>query len=150
MVFPSKTTGRRVILAYWKGRRENAFEVFSNLLLFCKSYPTYSYDTMNNYLSKGKIAYENDLVRVERMKVFNRAVPMAVLQPAAFRLVREVRKSDLHAMDEKMEDLDYWLSKSPAERIAAVTFLASQSPKVGDRMDRTFVRKRKMKDHGTE
>lgn len=145
-----KNTGRRVVLAYWKVRRENAFEVFSNLLLFCKSYPAYNYNTLNNYLSKEKIAFENDSVRVERMPLLNRPIPLQPAHIGPFKMTHVVRTSALHEIDEKKEDLAYWLSRSPEERIAAVTFIVLQSLKAGQRMNRSIVQKRKMKDHAIE
>lgn len=39
-------------------------------------------------------------------------------------------------------DLEYWLTKSVAERAAAVTFLISQSLKKGQRLDKTKVVKK--------
>lgn len=43
------------------------------------------------------------------------------------------------------EDIQYWLSKSPAERIAAVTFLVNQHLAPGQRMDKTVFCQKKMK-----
>ena len=40
-----------------------------------------------------------------------------------------------------LKDLDYWLSKSPAERIAEVTRLIQKDLKPGQRMDKTKVNK---------
>ena len=137
-----KNQARRVIVANWKDRAENPFEVFSNLLLFCKSYPSYSYNTLNNYLSKEKIPFEDAVVRVERKPLLTRPLPAPSDDP--FRMVRVVRTTNLHSIDEKQEDLAYWLTKTPEERIAAVTFLVSQSLKHGQRMDKTFVIQRKL------
>jgi len=47
--------------------------------------------------------------------------------------------------DDADRDVAYWLSKTPQERIAAVTFLVMQTLKPGARMDKTIVVKRKMK-----
>lgn len=60
---------RRVILVYWKKLESNNTEVFSSLKNFCNSHPSYSYHTLNNYLSKKKTAYENGEIRVERKHV---------------------------------------------------------------------------------
>lgn len=60
---------RRVILVYWKKLESNNIEVFSSLKNFCDSHPSYSYHTLNNYLSKKKTAYENGEIRVERKHV---------------------------------------------------------------------------------
>jgi len=53
-----------------------------------------------------------------------------------------VRKASLKDIDEELEDIQYWLSRPPAERAAAVTRLISQSVKPGQRMDKTFIVKR--------
>jgi len=55
-----------------------------------------------------------------------------------------VRKAVLKDIDEELEDMQYWLSRPPAERMAAVTQLISKSLKPGQRMDKTFVVKRKL------
>ena len=55
-----------------------------------------------------------------------------------------VRKAVLKEIDEELEDMQYWLSRPPAERIAAVTQLISKSLKPGQRMDKTLVVKRKL------
>jgi hypothetical protein len=57
-----------------------------------------------------------------------------------------VRKVLLQHANDESRDLAYWLSKTPQERIAAVTFLVSQSLKEGERMDKTKIVKRKLKD----
>lgn len=52
------------------------------------------------------------------------------------------------AMSEAMEstrDLDYWLSQPTEERVAAVTFIISQSLKRGEHMNKTIVNKQLMK-----
>lgn len=56
-----------------------------------------------------------------------------------------VSKGPMKEIDEQ-EDLLYWLSKSPRERIEAVTFIISQSLKPGERLDKTAVVKRKLHD----
>ena len=139
---------RRVILAYWKHQKENPFEVFSNLKIFCQSYPAYSYNTLNNYLSKGKKAFENDTVRIERKGLITKpVVPVNPVQDEdGFKIARVVRKAPMKEIDQDAEDLDYWLSRSPGERLAAVCFLVAQSLKPGERMDKTLVTKRKLKD----
>jgi hypothetical protein len=139
--------GRRVILVYWKNKKDNPFEVFSNLKVFCESYPSYSYNTLNNYLSKGRKAFENDIVHVERKGLITRPVGAADSDAIPFKLVRVVRKGLMKEIDQEAEDLEYWLSRSPRERVAAVTFIMSQSLQAGQRMDKTVVFKRKMKDH---
>lgn len=53
----------------WKAQAENPIEVYSNLKILCESYPMLNYNILNNYLSKSKIPYENDVVRIERKVV---------------------------------------------------------------------------------
>lgn len=47
--------------------------------------------------------------------------------------------------DEDYKDMLYWLSKTPQERIAAVTHLRSTFLKSGERLDKSVVIKRKMR-----
>jgi len=58
------------------------------------------------------------------------------------RIVPVVRKATLREIDEDLEDMQYWLSRPPQERIAAVTQLISKSLKPGQRMDKTHIVKR--------
>ncbi|ACT91403.1 hypothetical protein [Dyadobacter fermentans] len=52
---------------------------------------------------------------------------------------------DIKTYDQAGEDLKYWLSKTPQERIAAVTFLVHQQLEPGERMDKTVFIRRKLK-----
>jgi len=60
------------------------------------------------------------------------------------KIVPVVRKAVLKEIDEGYEDMLYWLSKTPQERIAAVTQLRSHSLAPGQRMDKTVIIKRKL------
>lgn len=60
------------------------------------------------------------------------------------KIVPVVRKAVLKDIDEGYEDILYWLSKTPQERIAAVTELRSHSLSPGQRIDKTVVIKRKL------
>lgn len=60
------------------------------------------------------------------------------------KIVPVVRKARLKDIDEEQEDINYWLTKSPAERLAAVTSIIRQSLEPGQRMDKTFVIKRQL------
>ncbi|MFI5138912.1 MAG: hypothetical protein ACHQIM_13900 [Sphingobacteriales bacterium] len=60
------------------------------------------------------------------------------------KIVSVVRKAKLKEIDESYEDMLYWLSRPPQERIAEVTRLISLSLKPGQRMDKTVVIKRKL------
>jgi len=60
------------------------------------------------------------------------------------KIVPVVRKAVLKEIDEEQEDINYWLTKSPIERIAAVTYLIEQTMKPGQRMDKTVVVQRQL------
>jgi len=51
----------------------------------------------------------------------------------------------LKTHDQGVEDIEYWLSRTPQERIAAVTFLVNQFLSPGQRMDKTAYSKRNLK-----
>ena len=130
-------------MIHWKDNPRNPFQVFSNLKNFCASYPQYNYNTLNNYLSKDKRAYENDQVRIERKNI----TTDVLTSPPDYRnmrMERVVKKGPLKNIDQDQEDMEYWSTKSVRERAAAVTFIISQSLKPGQRMDKTFVLKRKL------
>ena len=59
------------------------------------------------------------------------------------RITPVVKKGLMKEIDEQ-EDLLYWLSKPPRERIEAVTFIVSQFLKPGQRLDKTAIVKRKL------
>jgi hypothetical protein len=135
----NETINKRVVVVYWKNQPENPIEVFSSLKNFCLSYLEYNYNTLSNYLSKAKVPYETDKVRVERKNIF--------LQPKiqARKIIPVVRKVALNEANDYKQDLNYWMRKTPAERLAAVTFLSRQSIKKGQRMDKTKILKRKLR-----
>lgn len=137
-----KRAEKRVILMHWKTKPDYRVEVFSNLKLLCQSYPQYNYNTLNNYLSKAKTVYENDAIKVERLPVFSRPLLTA---PVSRSIMPVITKQPLKALDEKKQDLEYWLSRPAKERLAAVTFIISQSLKKGQRMDKTMVHVKKLK-----
>jgi hypothetical protein len=128
---------KRVVVINWKGRQENPFEVFSNLKILCESYPAYNYNTLNNYLSKSKMPYENDDVRIERKIVQTAAVPQR-------KILMVAKKVKMRTHDEVKQNLNYWLSRPVGERLDAVTRLSAQLKKRPDqRMDKSIYRKRK-------
>jgi len=135
----SKSQNKRVVVAYWKNHPKNPIEIFSSLKNFCLSYQDYNYNTLSNYLSKAKVPYETEKVRVERKNIF--------LKPKiqARKIVPIVRKVALKEANDYQQDLNYWMGKTPAERLAAVTFLTRQSIKKGQRMDKTNIVKRRLK-----
>jgi hypothetical protein len=57
-----------------------------------------------------------------------------------------LHKAPLNSLDEKMNDLNYWLAQPLVKRIEAVTFLISQTVDLTTtRMDKTHVVRRKLK-----
>lgn len=56
-----------------------------------------------------------------------------------------VHKTPLKSLDEKMNDLNYWLAQPLVKRLEAVTFLISQTVDLKTtRMDKTHVVRRKL------
>ena len=55
------------------------------------------------------------------------------------------KQIDLKDPNQEEADLKYWLSKTPQERLQAVTFLIRQNMVAGQRMDKTVASKRLMK-----
>jgi hypothetical protein len=60
------------------------------------------------------------------------------------KIVPVVRKANLKDIDEDLENLQYWLSRPPYERVAAVTQLIQSSLKPGQQMDKTAMIRRKL------
>ena len=57
-----------------------------------------------------------------------------------------LHKVPLNSLDEKMNDLNYWLAQPLVKRLEAVTFLISQTVDLKTtRMDKTHVVRRKLK-----
>ena len=58
-----------------------------------------------------------------------------------------LHKAPLNSLDEKMNDLNYWLAQPLVKRLEAVTFLISQTVDLKTtRMDKTHVVRRKLHD----
>ena len=58
-----------------------------------------------------------------------------------------VHKTPLKSLDEKMNDLNYWLAQPLVKRLEAMTFLISQTVDLKTtRMDKTHVVRRKLHD----
>lgn len=128
---------RRVVVIHWKSRLENPIEVFSNLKILCESHPDYNYNTLNNYLSKSKMPYENDEVRIERKIVQTEAAKRRQMVMVAHRVKT--------GHDEEKQNMSYWLSRPLAERLEAVTRLRAQVLKKNERMNRKFGQKRQVR-----
>lgn len=54
-------------------------------------------------------------------------------------------QGNLKTSNQPLEDLDYWMGKTPKERLMAVTFLVDQNLKPRQRMDKSVVFKKLMK-----
>jgi hypothetical protein len=134
---------KRVIVVHWKNKPENPFEIFSSLKNFCLSYKGFNYNTLSNYLSKGKIAYDNPEIRIERKDVILK--PKQKVGPENQRMiVPVVRKVKIQAAQDAKNDLKFWLKKTALDRITAVTELVVQFNAPLKRMDKTKIVKRKM------
>lgn len=133
---------KRVIVVFWKNHKENPFEVFSNLKHFCLSYPKFNYNTVSNYISKAKVAYENQEVRIERKGVISK--PKPIVETRIREIVPVLRRVMMKDANDDQHDLQYWLSKSVKERASAVTQIISPSLTKGQRMDKTRLVKKVM------
>lgn len=65
-----KQVNKRVVVVQWKRFAGTDINVFSSLKGFCDSYPAYNYHTLNNYLSKKKIPFENSDIKIERQPLY--------------------------------------------------------------------------------
>lgn len=54
-------------------------------------------------------------------------------------------QTDLKNSNQSLEDFSFWQSKTPQERLAAVTFLVNQNLKPFQRMDKTISSQKIMK-----
>ena len=135
------TQGKRVIVIFWKNNTENPFEVFSNLKNFCLSYPKFNYSTISNYLSKAKVAYENQEIRIERKNIILKPKPAPEIKIR--KIVPVLKRVMMKDADDEQQDLEYWLSRPVKERAAAVTYIISQSLTKGQKMDKTKLIKKR-------
>ena len=60
------------------------------------------------------------------------------------KIIPVVRRLKLKDIDEKQEDIRYWMSRPPLERLNAVTRLIAMHLTPGQRMDKTHIVKRKL------
>src|SRR4051794_31008629 len=107
---------KRVIVLSRKNQPENPLEVFSNLKLLCASYPAFNYNTLNNYLSKSKTAFENEQVRIERKVVNTTPIPIRKIVMVAKRVKRL-------GHNEEEQNMSYWKTQPLEERLNTVTRL---------------------------
>jgi hypothetical protein len=134
---------KRVVIVHWKNNTDHPFEVFSSLKNFCLSYQKYNYNTLSNYLSKNKIAYDNRDVRIERKNVFLKPKTNTIETGRSIQPV--LRKVPMKDADDYKHDVTYWLAKLPAERLSAVTSLIRQTMEKGQRLDKSKIVKRKLR-----
>lgn len=136
-----KTSKKRVVIAVWKNRIEQVIEVFSNLKVFCESYPGFSYNTLNNYLGKAKNPFENEQLFLSRKEVFTKPIVRKVrsIQPV-------VNRYELTNHDEGEQNLDFWLAAEPESRVYALTKLVAEGIPKETRMDKRIVQKLKMRE----
>ena len=127
---------KRIVVINWKEKADKPLQAFSNLKLLCETYPQYNYNTLNNYLSKNKIAYENEDVRIERLTVNTEVIPKR-------KIAMVVNRVPMRIHNDEAADREYWLSRPPVERLRAVTQLSMQFLAKGQRMDKTHIVKRK-------
>ena len=90
---------------------------------------------ISNYLSKAKVAYENEEIRIERKSIISKH--RTVVETQVRKIVPVLRKVMMKDANDEQHDLEYWLGKTVKERAAAVTYIISQSLKKGQRMDKT-------------
>ena len=83
-----------------------------------------------------KIVCMDQQIRIERHPVITTAAKKRAIVPVV------VRKKLTD--DDDADDLAYWLSKTPGERVAAATALSTGLLKKVAKMDRTKVEKRKV------
>jgi hypothetical protein len=76
--------------------------------------------------------------------VLNRAIQPLGSGSLGFGLVPVVRRTTLDRLDEKGDDLAYWLSKAPVERVAAVTLLVQGSLEAVSGMNKKMLRRKKL------
>jgi len=65
---------KRVVVVLWKRFAGTDIDVFSSLKNFCDSYPEFNYHTLNNYLSKKKIPFENQEIKIARQPLLTTVV----------------------------------------------------------------------------
>jgi hypothetical protein len=63
------------------------------------------------------------------------------MEPKIRKMAMVAHKYNMNEHDQAVQDLNYWLTKSPLERLSAVTFLIGQYLKPGQRMDKTKFKK---------
>jgi predicted NAD-dependent protein-ADP-ribosyltransferase YbiA (DUF1768 family) len=129
---------KRAVVIHWKTRKQHPIELFSNLKIVCETYPKYNYNTLNNYLSKNKIAYETEDIRIERIIVKTQPVNTRRMAMIGARVNRKTHK-------EEEQNLEFWLSRSVEERVEAVTRLRAQVLRKNQRLNKKVGHKRNLR-----
>ncbi|MES2063416.1 MAG: hypothetical protein V4456_15925 [Bacteroidota bacterium] len=137
-----KRQENRVVVAYWKSKEGNPMEVFSSLKNFCLAHPSFNYNTLNNYLGKKKIPYENFHVLIQRKSVLGKPEVATIKQR---QMVPVLRQTTLREANDDQRDLAYWFTKTPQDRLSALTSLVTESLSAGQRMDKSIFKQRKLK-----
>lgn len=91
------------------------------------------------------MAFENETVRVERKDIIAKPKPNFASDTNARAIVPVLRRVQMKEANDDVRDWQYWLSQPVIKRAEAVTFLASQMLKKGQRMDKTIVNRIKRK-----
>jgi hypothetical protein len=65
--------------------------------------------------------------------------------PTERKIVPVVKKGLMITLENDDYDLEFWLSKTPNERVEAITLLVLSSIKPGTQIDRTHIVRRKIK-----
>lgn len=94
-------------------------------------------------MSKVKVAYENQEIRIERKSITSK--PKPIVEVRIRKIAPVVRKVMMKGANEEQHDLEYWLSRPVIERAAAVTYIIFQSLTSGQKMDKTKLVKKKMR-----
>ncbi|RZK50666.1 MAG: hypothetical protein EOO99_00380 [Pedobacter sp.] len=135
-----KYSEARVITIYWKTQAR--LDIYSNLKNFCSAYPEYNYNTLNNYLSKKKIAYEDNFVKIERKPIFSKFSHVADFTDKMYVVRKKVK---INQEDEKEVDHLYWLSQPVQKRAQALTHLIHHYVKPGQKIEKVAVKRIKLK-----
>jgi hypothetical protein len=92
-------------------------------------------------LSKAKVAYENQEMRIERKNIILK--PKVAPESRIRKIAPLLRRVMMKDANDEQHDLEYWLGRPVKERAAAVTYIISKSLTKGQRMDKTkLVKKR--------
>ena len=89
-----------------------------------------------------KSLHGNSQMKIERKNVIKPKHPSVPSKGKS--IAPTVRRGKLKEAEDEKHDLEYWLSKSPLFRLAAVTEMITKSMNPFERMDKTQIVKRKL------